>query len=179
MPCSNCCQLPPSLCSSSVAHPSGPPGPPSNSRQVLPKPRFGKTWPWAGGVSLSEPHWLAGFRIHERKVADYRRGRVFLVGDAAHIHSPAGGQGMNTGMQDAWNLWWKLALTQAGRATGEHVWRMPLGAAYDKLIDSKFADMKNTGGRYGGSITAAQLLQRFSENRLCLLRLHEGEQDLL
>ncbi len=52
-------------------------------------------------------------------------------------------------------------LTLAGRATGEHVWRMPLGAAYDKLIDSKFADMKNTGGRYGGSITAAQLLQRF------------------
>jgi leucyl aminopeptidase len=52
-------------------------------------------------------------------------------------------------------------LTLAGRATGEHVWRMPLGPAYDKLIDSKFADMKNTGGRYGGSITAAQLLQRF------------------
>ena len=52
-------------------------------------------------------------------------------------------------------------LTQAGRATGEHVWRMPLGPAYDKLIDSKFADMKNTGGRYGGSITAAQFLQRF------------------
>ena len=52
-------------------------------------------------------------------------------------------------------------LAQAGRATGEHVWRMPLGPAYDKLIDSKFADMKNTGGRHGGSITAAQLLQRF------------------
>src|SRR5262249_9760014 len=57
-----------------------------------------------------------GFRIHERKVADYRRGRVFLAGDASHIHSPAGGQGMNTGMQDAWNLAWKLALVQAGRA---------------------------------------------------------------
>jgi len=52
-------------------------------------------------------------------------------------------------------------LTLAGRATGEHVWRMPLGSAYDKLIDSKFADMKNTGPRHGGSITAAQLLQRF------------------
>jgi leucyl aminopeptidase len=52
-------------------------------------------------------------------------------------------------------------LTKAGRATGEHVWRMPLGPEYDKLIDSKFADMKNTGGRYGGSITAAQFLQRF------------------
>jgi len=57
----------------------------------------------------------------------------------------------------------KLAerLGKAGEATGERVWRMPLGAEYDKMIDSKFADMKNTGGRWAGSITAAQLLQRF------------------
>ena len=52
-------------------------------------------------------------------------------------------------------------LTQAGLDTGERVWRMPLGPEYDKLIDSKFADMKNTGGRFGGSITAAQFIQRF------------------
>ena len=52
-------------------------------------------------------------------------------------------------------------LVKAGEATGERVWRMPLGPEYDKLIDSKFADMKNTGGRWAGSITAAQLLQRF------------------
>jgi leucyl aminopeptidase len=52
-------------------------------------------------------------------------------------------------------------LSAAGAATGEKVWRMPLAPAYDKLIDSKFADMKNTGGRHGGSITAAQFLQRF------------------
>jgi leucyl aminopeptidase len=52
-------------------------------------------------------------------------------------------------------------LEAAGRATGEKVWRMPLGKAYDKMIESKFADMKNTGGRHGGSITAAQFLQRF------------------
>ena len=52
-------------------------------------------------------------------------------------------------------------LTKAGDATGERVWRMPLGPEYDKMIDSKFADMKNTGGRWAGSITAAQLLQRF------------------
>jgi len=52
-------------------------------------------------------------------------------------------------------------LTKAGEATGERVWRMPLGPEYDKSIDSKFADMKNTGGRWAGSITAAQLLQRF------------------
>ena len=52
-------------------------------------------------------------------------------------------------------------LTQAGVATGEKVWRMPLGAVYDKMIDSKFADVKNAAGRHGGSITAAQFLQRF------------------
>jgi leucyl aminopeptidase len=52
-------------------------------------------------------------------------------------------------------------LTKAGEATGEKVWRMPLAPEYDKMIDSKFADVKNTGGRYGGAITAAQFLQRF------------------
>ena len=52
-------------------------------------------------------------------------------------------------------------LIASGRASGETVWRMPLGPAYDKMIDSKFADMKNTGGRHGGSITAAQFLQRY------------------
>jgi 2-polyprenyl-6-methoxyphenol hydroxylase-like FAD-dependent oxidoreductase len=63
-----------------------------------------------GGLTAFDPIWLAGFRINGRKVADYRSGRVFLLGDAAHVHSPAGGQGMNTGMQDAFNLAWKLAL---------------------------------------------------------------------
>ena len=52
-------------------------------------------------------------------------------------------------------------LFAAGKATGERVWRMPLDPAYDKIIDSKFADVKNSGGRFGGSITAAQFLQRF------------------
>jgi leucyl aminopeptidase len=52
-------------------------------------------------------------------------------------------------------------LAVAGKETNEKVWRLPLGPSYDKLIDSKFADMKNTGGRHGGSITAAQFLQRF------------------
>ncbi|MGD0183653.1 MAG: leucyl aminopeptidase [Roseiarcus sp.] len=55
-------------------------------------------------------------------------------------------------------------LSVAGAATGESVWRMPLGAAYDKLIDSKFADVKNTGGRNAGAITAAQFLKRFVDD---------------
>ena len=52
-------------------------------------------------------------------------------------------------------------LAEAGKATGETVWRMPMGPAYDKLIDSRFADMKNSGGRHAGSITAAHFLKRF------------------
>jgi 2-polyprenyl-6-methoxyphenol hydroxylase-like FAD-dependent oxidoreductase len=71
-----------------------------------------------GGMIVSDPIWLSAFRINERKVADYRSGRVFVAGDAAHIHSPAGGQGMNTGMQDAFNLAWKLALVCRGVPEG-------------------------------------------------------------
>lgn len=69
-----------------------------------------------GGIELCDPVWLAEFRINERKVDRYRVGRAFLAGDAAHIHSPAGGQGMNTGMQDAANLAWKLAWAARGLA---------------------------------------------------------------
>ena len=68
------------------------------------------------GIKVSNPVWLSAFRINERKVKDYSRGRIFLAGDAAHIHSPAGGQGMNTGMQDAINLAWKLSLVEKGIA---------------------------------------------------------------
>jgi 2-polyprenyl-6-methoxyphenol hydroxylase-like FAD-dependent oxidoreductase len=63
-----------------------------------------------GGIKMSDPSWLAAFSIHRRRVKYYRKDRIFLAGDAAHIHSPAGGQGMNTGIQDAYNLAWKLAL---------------------------------------------------------------------
>jgi 2-polyprenyl-6-methoxyphenol hydroxylase-like FAD-dependent oxidoreductase len=66
------------------------------------------------GANLFDPIWLSGFRINSRKVASYRAGRAFLCGDAAHVHSPAGGEGMNTGMQDAFNLAWKLALAIKG-----------------------------------------------------------------
>lgn len=63
---------------------------------------------------VSDGVWFSNFRIHHRIVDQYRIDRVFLAGDAAHIHSPAGGQGMNTGMQDAYNLAWKLALKLEG-----------------------------------------------------------------
>src|SRR6202008_3087288 len=67
-----------------------------------------------GGITITQSHWLTCFEIHHGQVAAYRYGRAFLAGDAAHIHSPAGGQGMNTGMQDAFNLGWKLAAVIRG-----------------------------------------------------------------
>ena len=72
--------------------------------------------PTGGAVRLRDPAWLTRFRLHHRQTARYRAGRLFLAGDAAHIHSPVGAQGMNTGIQDAWNLGWKLALVARGAA---------------------------------------------------------------
>jgi 2-polyprenyl-6-methoxyphenol hydroxylase-like FAD-dependent oxidoreductase len=114
-----------------------------------------------GGLKLSDPIWLSGFRINERKVEDYRSGRVFVAGDAAHVHSPAGGQGMNTGMQDAINLAWKLAL--ASRST-----RVP-----EALLDSYSAERSAVGEqilKQAGRLTAigvmhghtAQMLRNFA-----------------
>ncbi|MGB9308158.1 MAG: FAD-dependent monooxygenase [Mycobacterium sp.] len=69
-----------------------------------------------GGIRIVHSHWLTSFEIHHARVPALRWGRVFLAGDAAHIHSPAGGQGMNTGIQDAFNLAWKLAAVVNGDA---------------------------------------------------------------
>ena len=95
---------------------AGPQSPASNAEQV--QAIVDRRGP--SGMRVFDPIWLAGFRINGRKVANYRSGRVFLSGDAAHVHSPAGGQGMNTGMQDAFNLSWKLALVIRG-ICGEHL----------------------------------------------------------
>lgn len=67
-------------------------------------------------IKVKKALWASKFLIHERLARHYKKGRVFLTGDAAHAHSPAGGQGMNTGMQDAVNLAWKLAFVLKGHA---------------------------------------------------------------
>jgi 2-polyprenyl-6-methoxyphenol hydroxylase-like FAD-dependent oxidoreductase len=65
-------------------------------------------------ISAESATWMAPFSVNQRKAAQYRQSSVFLAGDAAHIHSPVGGQGMNTGIQDAANLAWKLAAVKQG-----------------------------------------------------------------
>jgi 2-polyprenyl-6-methoxyphenol hydroxylase-like FAD-dependent oxidoreductase len=82
-------------------------------------------------VGVREVGWLSRFHCDERQVVQYRYGRVFLAGDAAHVHSPMGGQGMNTGIQDAANLAWKIDAVLAGAPDGVldtyHDERHPIG----------------------------------------------------
>ena len=68
------------------------------------------------GLSIQACSWFSTYRIHHRAAERFRDHRCFLLGDAAHVHSPVGAQGMNTGLQDAHNLAWKLALVVQGRA---------------------------------------------------------------
>ncbi|MGH3800797.1 MAG: FAD-dependent monooxygenase [Pseudonocardiaceae bacterium] len=87
--------------------------------------------------------WTARYRLHRRGVPRYRQGRVFLAGDAAHVHSPAGAQGMNTGIQDAYNLAWKLAAVEHGHADptlldSYHSERHPVGQALLHTTDRAF-----------------------------------------
>jgi 2-polyprenyl-6-methoxyphenol hydroxylase-like FAD-dependent oxidoreductase len=109
-------------------------------------------------LRLNDPAWLARFRFHHRQVTSYRAGRAFLAGDAAHIHSPAGGQGMNTGMQDAWNLGWKLALVVRGLAPealldSYHAERWPVGRFLLRFTDRLFR-AGSSSGRLAGLLRA-------------------------
>ncbi|MBZ4324047.1 FAD-dependent monooxygenase, partial [Streptomyces huiliensis] len=97
---------------------------------------------------LHEARWTSRFHSDERQVPRYRDGRVFLAGDAAHVHSPAGGLGMNAGIQDAANLGWKLAAVLHGRAG-------------DALLDSYHAERHPVGEqvlRVSGAIVRTVLL---------------------
>ena len=67
-------------------------------------------------IKVERVNWFSTYHVHHRVVAHFRRGRAFLLGDAAHIHNPVGGQGMNTGIGDAVNLAWKLAAVLHSRA---------------------------------------------------------------
>ncbi len=90
---------------------------------------------------MHDARWLSRFHSDERQATAYRKGRTFLAGDAAHVHSPAGGQGMNTGLQDAANLSWKLDLVLRGVAAEElldsyEAERHPVGAHVLRTSDT-------------------------------------------
>lgn len=102
-------------------------------------------------AKIQEPCDLSPFVIHHRQVTQYRKERVFLAGDAAHLHSPAGGQGMNTGIQDAYNLAWKLALVMKQKAEPSildtyHQERHPIAKSVLSMTDkmTKMATTKNS-----------------------------------
>ena len=100
-------------------------------------------------VELTGSRWISIYKIHRRMAERFRVGRVFLTGDAAHIHSPAGGQGMNTGIGDAYNLGWKLAMVAKGEARpglldGYEAERMPFARAILKGSDRGFALQSTT-----------------------------------
>lgn len=122
-------------------------------RDMLPTPR-GTPEP-----RVLHSRWLTRYRLHRRGVPTYRAGRVFVAGDAAHIHSPVGAQGMNTGIQDAYNLGWKLALVVRGEAQAAildsyHAERHPVGQLLLTRTDQAFGILAG-GGR------TARLLRRW------------------
>jgi len=101
------------------------------------------------------PTWISRFTDTTRQAAQYRRGRVLLAGDAAHVHSPIGGQGLGTGVQDAVNLGWKLALVTNGSAP-------------DSLLDTYHAERHPVGARVLRNTMAQVALHREDERTVAL-----------
>ena len=97
-------------------------------------------------LEFRKVNWFSIYKLHHRCVDNFRAGRCFLAGDAAHIHSPAGGQGMNTGLQDAYNLTWKLAMVLKGFANDKlletyHTERYPFAKWLLNFTDRAFGFM--------------------------------------
>jgi hypothetical protein len=105
---------------------------------------------------IHSPVWISRFTDMARQAASYRKGRVLLAGDAAHVHSPVGGQGLNTGVQDAVNLGWKLA-------------QVVKGTSPDSLLDSYHAERHPVGARVLRN-TLAQVALLRTDDRTNALR---------
>jgi 2-polyprenyl-6-methoxyphenol hydroxylase-like FAD-dependent oxidoreductase len=135
---------------------------------------------------MHDPRWMSRFHSDERQVPQYRVGNVFLAGDAAHCHSPAGGQGMNTGLQDAANLSWKLAAVLQGRASDSlldtyHTERHPVGKMVLRSSGAiiRMAMIRSKLGRRIRNTVGGFLLTRFSSraaNTISGIGIHYGAQ---
>jgi|SRR5882757_194239 len=123
-------------------------------------------------TKVVKEYWVSRYRLHRRTVPRYRDGRIFLVGDAAHVHSPAGAQGMNTGIQDAYNLAWKLALVVRGIAEepmldSYHAERHPIGVQLLKTTDRFFTAIsgQNAAARFLRTHLAPHIVSRVFTRR--------------
>ncbi len=133
-----------------------------------------------GGVNarLYDPTWVALFRVNHRAASEFRKGRIFLAGDAAHEHVPIGGQGMNTSIQDAFNLAWKLAYVMQGKAHPEllgtyQVERHPVAESLLRGTDEAYTKLLKAGdlGRMavrllGPFLLGSQLVREKMRNTL-------------
>ncbi|WP_052592928.1 FAD-dependent monooxygenase [Aureispira sp. CCB-QB1] len=101
-------------------------------------------------IEFGEANWFSVYKVHHRCIDRFKEGPVFFAGDAAHVHSPAGGQGMNTGLQDAYNLAWKLALVVQGKAKqtlldSYHNERWPIANQLVNSTDRAFSSVVKKG----------------------------------
>jgi 2-polyprenyl-6-methoxyphenol hydroxylase-like FAD-dependent oxidoreductase len=145
-------------------------------------------------AKVIKEYWVTRYRVHSRSVPRYRDGHVFLAGDAAHVHSPAGAQGMNTGIQDAYNLGWKVALVDRGIADQSlldsyHAERHPVGVQLLKTTDRFFSVIagQNPLSRIARGRIAPQLatrvltrpsVRRWFVGTIAQLRLHYRDSPL-
>jgi 2-polyprenyl-6-methoxyphenol hydroxylase-like FAD-dependent oxidoreductase len=141
---------------------------PADEEPALTESAVQARWLAATGLKRVRPHsptWLSVFRPNVRLVDQYRKGRAFLAGDAAHVHTPAGAQGLNTGVQDAWNLGWKLAAVLRGAPESlldtYEAERMPVAVGVLALSNELF--------RSAGTRTGVARMTRGDEERQLLL----------
>ena len=126
------------------------------------------------GLSFESCSWFSTYRIQHRSALHFRDRRCFLLGDAAHIHSPVGAQGMNTGLQDAYNLGWKLALVVQGRAAATLLdsyeqERMPIARRLLNTTDRAFRLVVSDG--WLGGLLRTQVIARIAALAMSVERI--------
>jgi len=122
-------------------------------------------------VTMSDLQWSSNFRIGMRLAAHYRKDRGFLAGDASHIHPPTGGQGMNTGIQDAYNLAWKMALVLQGKASSQlldtyEAERRPVGADVVARTRAASEELGHRDARQRARLADTQVLIHYRDSSL-------------